>query len=177
MDSGTNIPSYEVRISARAKRLSVTVQRDGRVAVTRPRRMPESLVAPFVARHAEWIRPKAHEHPPGLLAHLDRRDYARHKEQARKVVAGLLERYLSAYGLEAGTVRIGAQTSRWGSCSARGNLNFNFKIAFLPKPLQEYVVAHEVCHLREMNHSERFWRLVAQEIPNWRELRRELRAY
>lgn len=73
------------------------------------------------------------------------------------------------------TVRL--QRTRWGSCSVRGNLNFNLRIVALPKPLREYVIVHEAAHLQELNHSERFWRLVSRSYPEHRAAEAELRRY
>jgi len=72
-------------------------------------------------------------------------------------------------------VKIRDQSSRWGSCSWKGNLNFSYKLVLLPEHLADYVVVHELCHLREMNHSPRFWALVSQTVPDYRAKRRELK--
>lgn len=69
------------------------------------------------------------------------------------------------------------QRTRWGSCSSLGNLNFNYRILFLPQHLQDYLIVHELCHLAEMNHSHRFWARVAEMVPEYRVYRRELRAF
>ncbi|HEV7448999.1 MAG TPA: M48 family metallopeptidase [Candidatus Paceibacterota bacterium] len=66
--------------------------------------------------------------------------------------------------------------SRWGSCSSRGNLNFNYKLLFVPPQVLDYVVVHELCHLRHFNHGPEFWALVAEVLPNHKELRRALRV-
>ncbi|NBS67881.1 M48 family peptidase [bacterium] len=67
--------------------------------------------------------------------------------------------------------------TRWGSCSKRGNLNFNYRILFLPPHLADYLIVHELCHLKEFNHSPRFWALVAQGCPNYHACKKELRAW
>ena len=79
------------------------------------------------------------------------------------------------YGFTFGRVTIKNHKSRWGSCSKKGNLNFNYKIALLPSELADYIIVHELCHLGEFNHSSRFWALVAKAIPNHRVLRARLR--
>ncbi len=179
-NGAADMPEYELKVSARAKRLSITIRPGGSVTVTVPRRHDMARVEAFVRQHAEWIRRKAKraaQRPQLLLAHLGARDYAKHKEAARAAVRQLIEECNVPYGYAVRTVRIGNQKGRWGSCSARGNLNFNYKILFLPRELQEYVVVHELCHLKEMNHSDRFWALVEKTVPNWHILRKELRKY
>lgn len=81
------------------------------------------------------------------------------------------------YGFSYKEVRVKNQKTRWGSCSKRGNLNFNYRILYLPLHLADYIVVHELCHLKEFNHGKKFWDLVAQVFPGHREMRRELRKY
>ena len=73
-------------------------------------------------------------------------------------------------------VSIKDQKTCWGSCSRKGNLNFNYKLLFLPEHLQDYVIVHELAHLVELSHSRRFWAVVAGVLPDWRVRRRELRG-
>ena len=69
----------------------------------------------------------------------------------------------------------GEQKTRWGSCSSKGNLNFNWKLVLLAPELLDYVVVHELAHRREMNHSKNFWKIVEAELPDYREHRRRLK--
>lgn len=98
------------------------------------------------------------------------------KSRAVALATARCSHYAALYGLRYAKIAIRAQKKRWGSCSSRGTLSFNYKIAALPAHLADYIVAHEICHLREMNHSPRFWALVAESHPNYRQLRLELRA-
>jgi predicted metal-dependent hydrolase len=101
--------------------------------------------------------------------------YLRHKEQARALVHERIRFYNQFYNFRFNRIAIKNTKSMWGSCSAKGNLNFNYRIVFLPPPLADYLIVHELCHLYEFNHSKRFWNLVAATIPAYKELRKELK--
>ncbi|MBN2099170.1 MAG: M48 family metallopeptidase [Dehalococcoidia bacterium] len=91
----------------------------------------------------------------------------------RGQAASLLERkadeFARAFGVTYTRFSIRGQRTRWGSCSHRGTLSFNWRLIMAPEPVVDYVVIHEVAHLREMNHTKRFWELVAVQCPSWRE--------
>lgn len=100
---------------------------------------------------------------------------SQHAETARALVQERLTHYNQFYNFTYGTVRIKSQTTRWGSCSNKGNLNFNYKIVHLPAHLVDYIVVHELCHLGQFNHSHKFWDLVAKTLPDYEKLRNELK--
>jgi predicted metal-dependent hydrolase len=100
--------------------------------------------------------------------------YLKHKEQARAVIKERLEHFNAFYQFSYKRVAIKNHKSRWGSCSKKGNLNFNYRLVHLPLRLLDYVVVHELCHLGEFNHSKRFWALVAKALPDWQVRRKEL---
>ncbi len=102
--------------------------------------------------------------------------YTTHKEAARVLVHAKLAQFAPRYGVIYNKVFIKNSRTRWGSCSEKGNLNFNYRIALLPEALADYVVVHELCHLIHFNHSPAFWAEVARTVPNWRVLRRQLRT-
>ncbi len=171
---------YQIRVSKRAKNMRLSVQSDGTIIVSKPKLVPNSFVTKFVERHTDWIEKRLEyikNHPAPLLGKLTVKDYKAHKELARALGYERTQFYARKYGFAFGAIRIGNQKGRWGSCSKRGNLNFNYKIVFLPKELQDYIIIHEVCHLKEHNHSDRFWSLVAKECPDWKTLRKGLTRY
>ena len=100
-----------------------------------------------------------------------------YKNQARNEIIKMIQKYRPYIGEKIGTIRIKSQKSRWGSCSELGNLNFNWHLILLPESLMEYVVVHELCHLRYLNHSEDFWNCVKQILPDYKERETELKKY
>jgi len=96
---------------------------------------------------------------------------------ARVLVHERLTHFNRHYCYIYGKVFIRNTRTRWGTCSSRGNLGFNYRIAKLPSELQDYIVVHELCHLAELNHSKNFWALVAETLPDWKQLRKRLGKY
>ena len=105
--------------------------------------------------------------------------YLANKENVRAIVRDRVTNFLKYYGpkhgISVGKIAIRNQRSRWGSCSKKGNLNFNYKIVFLSPEQQDYIIVHEICHIKEFNHAKSFWDLVAETIPDWKKIRGELR--
>lgn len=99
----------------------------------------------------------------------------RRKKEARALVLERIAHFNQIYACTIQRISIRNQRSRWGSCSQKGNLNFNYRLLKLPRTLVDYVVVHELCHLREFNHSKRFWALVEETLPDFRTRRAALR--
>jgi predicted metal-dependent hydrolase len=110
------------------------------------------------------------------LPRRNRRAYLKYKEEARRLVKERLGVFCGIYNLKYGRVAIRNTKSRWGSCSTKGNLNFNYRIIFLPPHLADYLIVHELCHLKEFNHSVRFWNLVSLALPDFKKLRKDLKG-
>lgn len=110
-----------------------------------------------------------------MLRRRNSRHYRKHKEAARALVHARLFYYNTHYQVPLRKVFIKNSKSRWGSCSSKGNLNFNYKLLFLPPEVADYIIVHELCHLREFNHSSKFWTVVAQTLPDHKARRRALR--
>lgn len=160
--------------------IRLRVQSDGSVVLTIPWRLSLFCARKFLATKYEWIvatRKRMQQLPPHLLTQGGVDEYRSHKEQARTRITERAVWYAGHYGVAYRSLSIRNQRSRFGSCSARGHLSFNYRLIFLPAHLLDYVVVHEVCHLRELNHSPRFWALVAETIPDYREKKRELQTF
>lgn len=121
----------------------------------------------WVIKRVRVRRPSKKSRKAGLL---------QYGEVARTLVHERLEYFNQFYRFVYHDVRIKSHLTRWGSCSSKGNLNFNYRIVLLPPELADYIVVHELCHLGEFNHSQKFWDLVAEQIPNYGELRQRLKA-
>ncbi len=104
-----------------------------------------------------------------------RKLYEFQKESARTIVHERVSHFNTHYKLPVGRIAIRNQKSRWGSCSKKGNLNFNYKLAFLPPEVRDYVIVHEICHIKEFNHGKGFWTLVGETVPEYKQIRRKLR--
>ena len=169
---------YTLREHPRARRINITVRRDGTVLVTKPRRVPMREVERFVEKCGQWIakaQEKFTKSPRTSRIESSKKEHEKYKEMACDEVARRISHFNSFYRVPVSKIVIRNQKSRWGSCSHKGVLSFNYRIVFLPEYLADYIVVHELSHVREMNHSKRFWTLVAATIPEYLELRKELR--
>lgn len=169
---------YTHKKSRRARRMRLTVYFDGSVVLTTPHNISESIVQKFIREKTEWLISQIdYFKKRGIKkVSLDKKgDFKKYKEQALLLAQGRVQFFNQHYGHSFNKINIRNQKTRWGSCSRKGNLNFNYKIALLPPELADYLVVHELCHIKEMNHSERFWSLVAQMIPKYKMIRSQFK--
>ena len=166
---------YLVQKSYR-RTLSLTVRPDGTVVVKAPVFVRNADIERFVEAHADWIEKTSRRNAARneRLSQVDRLSEAELKalkKKARELIMPLVEEYADLMGVTYGTVAIRAQKTRFGSCSGKGNLNFNCVLALCPEGVMRYVVVHELCHRRHMNHSKAFWSMVEDYMPDYREHR------
>jgi hypothetical protein len=117
------------------------------------------------------------QEPKKLLSHLSAKDFRENKKKASELINERIKELNQSGEFLVGKVSIKNQKTRWGSCSGKRNLSFNYKLLFLPPNLRDYIIIHELCHLKEMNHSKNFWNLVAEQVPDYKALRRQIRLY
>ena len=171
-------------VYSRRRTLGLEVRADGRVILRAPKGLSNQAVMDFVKERQAWIvqkwfeterirRQKA-ERPP--------RDYeqnpaleAQYRKEARRRITERAAYFAEKMGVDYGRIAIKAAKTRWGSCSARGNLNFHWKLILMPPAILDYVVVHELAHRIEMNHSPRFWAQVERILPDYRERRKWLK--
>jgi predicted metal-dependent hydrolase len=223
------VTEYTLRRSPRARRVRVSVESDGAVRVTLPRRAPLRAADEAVRELAPWIQRRRRAlaraaaevaRTPGTVPYLDSELWlvpqagrtrvhrrgdtllvpdtvargsvgARHESQtghgdalerwyrraARAEIAPRLDAAVARAGTAYSRLTIRAQRTRWGSCSTTGAMSFNWRLLLAPEVVLEYVIEHEVCHLEVMDHSPRFWALLASRVPDWRDHAAWLRRY
>ena len=176
----------EIRILViRSARKSLGLEvRDAHTVLARiPARVSDRELKAFVESHRKWIlektavmaereenRKSTPAPPPELLSKTDRM-----KIQLK--IGKRVRHYCEVMGVTVGYVTVKNQKTRWGSCSAKGNVNFNYQLAFLPEELLDYVVIHELAHRRHMDHSRAFWAEVEKYCPDYLERREQLKEY
>lgn len=172
--------NYSVRKSERAKRMRLAVYCDGNFVVTVPQAFPTSSIDRYVIAKSQWVITKL-----DFFEGLNKRQkltfgadgYELYKEKALEMVTERLAVLNKThYRFKFNKVAIKSQKTRWGSCSRTQNLNFNYKILFLTPKMRDYIMIHELCHLKEFNHSSRYWRLVAKAMPDYLKLIEELKV-
>lgn len=181
---------YIFKHSARARQVRLTVRParilrpggvncDATVVLTAPRWIPLATAEEFLRAKMDWVADKVRywKAHPVIKARRAVYRYRAHKAAARQFVTERVNYYNAHYQFAFNRLNIKRGRSRWGSCSAKRNLNFNFKLLWLPRLLADYVMVHELCHLQELNHSNRFWALVAQTMPEYKKLRGELKTH
>jgi predicted metal-dependent hydrolase len=164
-------PVYFVR-HRRARRYLLRVEADGRVRVTIPRGGSRREADAFVLRHADWVARQRARLTPSAFG-LDERRALR--ERARTELTARLGAIAAEQGMSVAGVSIRNQRTRWGSCGRDGHISLNWRLVLMPPEVRDYVLIHELMHLRRLDHSPAFWRLVAAACPGYREARQWLR--
>ena len=153
--------------------IAIQITPAGEVLVRCPIRIRDAAVRSFVESKSDWIEKHLAQRPlVQPLTQLQIKELAR---QAKTVLADRVVYFAQIMGVAYGRVTIRAQHTRWGSCSGKGNLNFNCLLMLAPPQVQDYVVVHELCHLKQMNHSGQFWDEVECVLPDYRIWRKWLK--
>ena len=118
-----------------------------------------------------WIRKRKKTRASSVTKH-----YLAHKEASREVILQRLQHWNQFYGFQYNRVAVRNQRRCWGSCTSLKNLNFSYKLLFLPPHLLDYIIIHELCHLQELNHGQNFWALVEEQSPDYKLHIKELRS-
>ena len=159
------------------KSVGIRVTDEGEVIVRAPLRMPQGELSGIIESKRNWIdktlaKVQNRETAPKMTA-AETEELA---QQALKVIPPRVKAWAAKVGVTYGRITIRNQKTRWGSCSAKGNLNFNCALMLCPEEILDYVIVHELCHRKEMNHSKRFWGEVAKVMPDYEKRRRWLKT-
>lgn len=177
--------SYTVRRTNR-RTMALEITPDGELLVRAPMHATTGQIRQFVRQNADWIethiekmkaKKAAREaekarNPVHRMTEAELRALA---EQALREIPPRVRHFASQLGVTYGRITIRNQRTRWGSCSSKGNLNFNCLLMLAPEAVRDYVIVHELCHRLEMNHSPRFWAQVASVLPDYKEQKKWLR--
>ncbi len=150
------------------------------ILVRAPYSVPKRVIEAFVLEKREWIekklqRPENRQNRADSADLLSGAEISRLYEEASQVLPEMVRAFAAEIGVSYGRITIRMQKTRWGSCSTKGNLNFNCLLMLAPERVQQYVVVHELCHRKEMNHSPAFWAAVSAVFPDYKEQVRWLR--
>ena len=155
-------------IRARRKTLGLQIK-DGKVIVRAPMRLPKATIDAFVIKHESWIvKNLAKERAGQSLPKLTEQELGTLAKQAKEVIPARVAYYAALLGVEYGRITIRTQKTRWGSCSAKGNLNFNCLLMLAPPEVLDSVVVHELCHRKHMNHSKAFYAEIDRVMPDYK---------
>ena len=172
------VVSYILRVSKRSKKMRLAVYRGGDFVVTVPKSVDESFIEKVLLKRARWIIKKIEyfkKFAPQKSTVATRLHYEEHRKSALSFATERVAHWNQFYGFAYKKISVRNQKTRWGSCSKKGNLSFNYRIAFLPIAIADYIVVHELCHLKAFDHSHYFWSLVMQTTSQYKEIRKELK--
>lgn len=169
-------------IRSKRKTLAIEIRPDMRVVVRAPEKIPQNEIIKFVEEKQNWIKKhlvqmyfkaeeiKKQKKEPALT----NADIEKLCQKALSVIPDKVKYYAEIMGVTYGRITIRNQKTRWGSYSSKGNLNFNCLLMLMPDKVLDYVVVHELCHLKQMNHSKKFWMEVERYMPDYQNYKKWL---
>lgn len=169
---------YTVKHNSLSKSIRLIIKSDRKIVVTAPRWVTKRMIDKFVSSKVDWIKNSLKKigdqenisKPGGSRA-----EFMKYQKRAKQLAVRKVKEINQFYNFDYNRITIRFVSTRWGSCSSKKNLNFNYRLIFLPEYLVDYLVTHELCHLQEMNHSAKFWKLVEKMIPDYKTRKQELK--
>ena len=168
-------------IKSKRKTFSLEIKHDGSVVVRAPLYAGREQIESFVLEHKTWLEKHLAENERArreysAFSSLSDDDIYALKTRAKQYIPTRVEYWADIIGVKYSSITIRTQRTRWGSCSSKGNLNFNCLLMLTDTEIIDYVVIHELCHIKEMNHSKRFWALVASVMPDYKAVQSRLKS-
>ncbi len=167
---------FILRRSSLLRGIKISIKPPGYVVVTAHNLVPEFLIRHFVKQKAEWVQEKLDFiiNRNNALQIVDKKQKREVRDKAIVSVLTKVKKWNADLGFEVKKITVKEQKTCWGSCTRSKHLNFNWKLGLMPDHLVDYVVVHELCHLKHFDHSRKFWELVATMIPDYKKRRKEL---
>lgn len=164
-------------VRSNRKTTAIQINEKGDIIVRSPYSVSRRKVEQMLREKQDWIEKhqkaiKERENSRREITEQERREGI---ERAKQILPARIQYYAKIMGVTYGRITLREQKTRWGSCSSEGNLNFNWKLALMPDEILDYVVVHELAHRMEMNHSDKFWKIVENVLPDYRERRKWLK--
>ena len=161
-------------IRSRRKTLSMQVKGDGQVEIRAPLRTSDAEIRRFLETHRRWLekhlqKAQALQQAKAGVRKLTAAETAELKKKAKRVLPERVAYWAPLIGVRPGRIAVRCQKTRWGSCSTKGNLNFNCLLMLAPEDVIDSIVVHELCHLKHMNHSKRFYAEIEKVLPDYRQ--------
>lgn len=171
-------------IRSKRRTLVIEITPDAKVVVRAPLKVSVNEINRFIGEKADWIdkhlkmmEKRKKERESADVKPLSKQEIKLLTTRAKRILPERVRYYADIMGVQYGRITIRMQKSRWGSCSSKKNLNFNCLLMLTPQEIIDYVIVHELCHLKEMNHSPRFWAEVEKILPDYKERRKWLRDH
>lgn len=157
----------EIKIIRQSRKsLSLKVDRDGVVVVKAPHFTFQKTIDRFVEKNKAWIEKQKKSKQNSIM---DPDKVWEYKAEAKKIIIPRVAEFAEKYWFKYNNIRITSAQTRWGSCTSKKNLNFTYRLVLAPEKVRDYVIVHELCHLRQMNHSQKFWKEVEAIMPDYKQ--------
>lgn len=172
--AGKSLP-YKIKKSKRSRSVSIRIQGQ-EIIVSLPYFLPYRAGEYFLRRNVAWVQKQYEKILKNGVTQLkgERDEYLNSKTAARKLITQRLEHFNEFYNFKFRKISIRNNSSRWGSCNRHGDLNFHYKLALIDPSIADYVIVHELCHVKHLNHSRKFWEEIAKTIPDYKARRTAL---
>ena len=166
---------YNVIYSDR-KTVNISVK-NGEVIIKAPKKIKKSELLKIIEKHRAWIEKAVikEKEKREKYESLDESEIKALKKEAKKYLSEKCVYYASIMGLSYNHITITSAKTRFGSCSSSKNISFSYRLMLYPEPAREYVVVHELAHLKEMNHSKRFYAIIEKYLPDYKERKKLLK--
>lgn len=170
--------SYKIKIVYSGRKTVGITVKEGEIILRSPKGVGKEELFSILKKHKPWLdrairRDTERTRQGELISSLDERKLRR---DAYEYLSAKCAEYAKIMGVTYNRISINGAKGRFGSCSAKGNINFSYRLMLYPERAREYVAVHELCHLTVMNHSKEFYSLVERYLPDYKERRRLLKS-